>query len=95
MPEQVGKIFQKGDFAWVIKSCSLLGIWEKIIDERARKHTEPVCIRNRVLHVSTTTSTWAYELSFLKSQIVSKFNEYAGEEAILDIRFKSSGGVNG
>ena len=66
MPEQVGKIIQNGDFAWVIRNCNLLTIWEKVIDERARKHTEPISIRNRVLNVSTSTSTWAYELSFLK-----------------------------
>ncbi|MFA6170074.1 MAG: DUF721 domain-containing protein [Candidatus Margulisiibacteriota bacterium] len=94
MPEQVGKIIQNGDFAWVIRNCNLLTVWEKVIDERARKHTEPISIRNRVLNVSTSTATWAYELSFLKTQIIAKFNEYAGEEAIYDIRFKA-GGIDG
>jgi predicted nucleic acid-binding Zn ribbon protein len=53
------------------------------------RHTEAVKIRNRVLYVSTSTSTWAHELSFIKKEIIKKFNARAGEEAIRDIRFKS------
>lgn len=71
-----------------VKVCELLSLWDQVVDERVGRHTEAVKIRNRILYVSTSTSTWANELSFIKKEIIKKFNARAGEEAIRDIRFK-------
>lgn len=75
-----------------LKSCRLVQLWEMVIDERVKKNTEPVKVRNRVLYVNAKTSAWAQELSFLKREIIEKFNRKAGEEAIRDVRFKSGMG---
>ena len=74
-----------------IKACGLLSLWNRVVDERVGKQTEAVKIRNRILYVVTRSATWAHELSFLKSKIIKKFNEQAGEEAIQDIKFRSGG----
>jgi predicted nucleic acid-binding Zn ribbon protein len=55
------------------------------------KQTEAVRMKNGILYVATTSSTWAQELSFLKKEIIKKFNQRAGEEAIRDIRFSVKG----
>jgi len=73
-----------------IKACGLLAIWDRVVDERVRKHTEPIKITNRKLYVTTSSSAWAQELTFLKTEIIEKFNSTAGEEAISDIRFSAS-----
>lgn len=70
-----------------VKICEQITIWAEIIDEKVRKNSEAVKIRNRVLTVNTTSSTWAQELTFLKVELVKKFNELAGSEAITDIKF--------
>jgi predicted nucleic acid-binding Zn ribbon protein len=77
--------------AWTIRSCRQLEIWQKVVDERVARQTEAVKIKNKVLYVLTTTSTWAQELTLLKRDIINKFNLCAGEEAINDVRFRASG----
>ncbi|MBN2058529.1 MAG: DUF721 domain-containing protein [Candidatus Saganbacteria bacterium] len=77
-----------------VKLCNLLGLWQGVVDERVGKHTQAIKIRNRILFVSTSSPTWAQELTFLKHDIIEKFNKAAGQEAIRDIRFRS-GGWNG
>ena len=72
-----------------LKLCGTLALWERVVDERVRKHSKAVKIRNRVLYVSTSSPAWAQELSMLKKDIVEKFNIVAGEEAISDIRFRA------
>lgn len=74
-----------------IKICGLLGLWDKVVDERVGKHTEAIKISNRILYVATSSSTWAQELSFLKKNFIEKFNKEAGKEVIKDIKFKSGG----
>ena len=91
MTEQIGEILQSlsTPAAKAIRGCGLLSLWNEVVDERVRKQTEPVKISNRTLYVSTATSAWAQELSFLRKEIVSKFNRRAGEEVIRDIKFRA------
>jgi predicted nucleic acid-binding Zn ribbon protein len=72
-----------------VKLCGMLSLWEEVVDERVRRNASAIKIRNRTLYVSTSSPAWAQELSYLKKEIIQKFNEKAGKEAIKDIRFKS------
>jgi len=81
----------KSGIGAAVKTCNLLAIWEKVVDERVRKQTEAVKIRNRVLYVNARSSAWAQELSFLRAEFIKKFNNEAGAEVICDIRFKAGG----
>ncbi len=94
MAERLADILErsKSNIAWTITACRHLGIWEKVVDERVARQTEAIKIRNRVLYVSTSTSTWAQELSLLKKEIINRFNQAAGQELIRDVRFKPNGG---
>jgi predicted nucleic acid-binding Zn ribbon protein len=74
-----------------IGTCRLLSLWKRVVDERVGRQTEAVKIRNRVLYVSTSSPAWAQELSFLRPEMVKKFNAEAGKEAIRDIRFRAGG----
>jgi len=74
-----------------VKICNQLSLWDKVVDERVRRHTEAVKIRFKVLYVTASSPAWAQELSFLKQQLIAKFNAEAGQGAISDIKFKSGG----
>lgn len=93
MPQKLEEILNGIDsgFLGTVKNCRLLLLWIKVVDERVQKHTEAVKIQNKTLHVSTSNSTWAHELNFLKRDIINKFNQIAGEQVIIDIRFKARG----
>lgn len=74
-----------------LSACKLLALWERVVDKRVGRQTEAVKIRNRVLYVTASSATWAQELSFLREEIINKFNAEAGREVIRDIKFKSGG----
>jgi len=82
---------EKNPVAWLVKCVRLMELWGEIVDERVGKQTEPLRLKNKILYVATTSSTWAQELTFLKKEIIKKFNIRAGEEAIKDIRFLAKG----
>ena len=77
--------------AKAVRVCQLLGLWERVVDERVGRQTEAVKISHRTLYVSTASPAWAQELTFLKQGIIEKFNALAGREEIRDIKFKTGG----
>lgn len=97
MTERLSEILKEIDtgLGRTIQACRLLSLWNEVVDERIGKHTEAVKIRNRVLHINASTPTWANELTFLRMEMVKKFNEKAGEEAIRDIKFSAKSGKIG
>jgi predicted nucleic acid-binding Zn ribbon protein len=74
-----------------VQLCGFLALWDEVVDERVLKNAKAIKISNRTLYVSTSSSTWAHELTFLKRDIIKKFNERAGKEVIRDIRFSNQG----
>ncbi|MFH1387172.1 MAG: DUF721 domain-containing protein [bacterium] len=94
MPEKLADIFGQLEVLGLpaVKNCKLTKIWPEVVGENVRNSTEAIKIKDRVLHVSTKSSVWAQELSLLKQGLIEKFNLQAGEEVIVDIRFKTMGG---
>lgn len=91
MAEAIAEILNRlGPAAAAVESCRLTALWTEIVDERVKKHTEAIKVRGRVLFVNTSSPAWAQELTFLKTAIISKFNERAGAQAIRDIKFKTA-----
>jgi len=52
------------------------------------EHSQPRSIRNRILFIDVTHSTWMQQLQFLKPTLLEKVNNFLGEPLIQDIRFK-------
>jgi predicted nucleic acid-binding Zn ribbon protein len=93
MTEKLGNILLnlENSGSAVVESCRILNLWSEVVDEQVGKNTEAVKIKNQVLYVSTSSSVWAQELSFLKKEIIKKINEKAGKEVVKDVRFKAFG----
>lgn len=93
MTVKLAEILEKlrGGIGQTVQNCSLLSIWGEVVDERVGKQTEAVKVVNKVLYVSAASPAWAQELSYLKVQIIEKFNQKAGREIIRDIRFRTGG----
>ena len=71
-----------------LKSYSILGAWNEIVGATVAAHSQPRSIRNRILFVDVTHSTWMQQLQFLKPTLLEKVNTFLGEPLIQDIRFK-------
>jgi len=71
-----------------LRTHSILGAWNEIVGESVAGHSQPRSIRNRILFVDVSHSTWMQQLHFLKPTLLQKVNTFLGEPLIQDIRFK-------
>jgi len=71
-----------------LKTYSILGGWNEIVGESVSAHSQPRSIRNRILFINVSHSTWMQQLQFLKPTLLEKINTFLGEPLIQDIRFK-------
>ena len=71
-----------------LKTYSILGAWGEIVGESVAEHSQPRSIRNRILFLDVSHSTWMQQLQFLKPTLLEKVNNFLGEPLIQDIRFK-------
>jgi hypothetical protein len=71
-----------------LKTHSILGAWNEIVGESLALQTQPRSIRNQILFIDVSHSTWIQQLQFLKPTLLEKINTFLGEPHIQDIRFK-------
>jgi len=71
-----------------IKNYSLFGAWKEIVGETIALQTQPRSLRNQILFLDVSHSTWIQQLQFLKPQLLEKLNAFLGKPLIRDIRFK-------
>jgi predicted nucleic acid-binding Zn ribbon protein len=71
-----------------LKIYSVLGAWREIVGDSVALHTQPRWIRNRILFLDVSHSTWIQQLQFLKPTLLEKINHFLGESHIQDIRFR-------
>jgi hypothetical protein len=82
------KTFKNLEIDVPLKTYSILGAWDEIVGESVAGHSQPRSIRNRILFVDVSHSTWMQQLQFLKPTLLEKVNAFLGEPLIQDIRFK-------
>ena len=66
--------------SWVLGS--------EIVGEPVSIHSQPCSIRNQILFIEVSHSTWMQQLQFLKPTLLEKINHFLGEPLIQDIRFR-------
>jgi predicted nucleic acid-binding Zn ribbon protein len=71
-----------------LKTYSIFGAWREIVGESLALHTQPRSIRNQILFIEVSHSTWMQQLQFLKPTLLEKIHAFLGEPHIQDIRFK-------
>jgi len=82
------KTFEALEIDVGLKAHSILRRWKEIVGESVALQTQPRLIRNRILFVDVSHSTWMQQLQFFKPTLIEKVNTFIGEPYIKDIRFK-------
>jgi len=67
--------------------------WPQIVGDRIAERCWPYHIKDGILLVAVTNSSWLHQLSFMKEDIVAKVNEAAGGDTALvkEVRFELAG----
>jgi len=91
-PQSIGSILDKTfkglEIDLPLRAYSIWGAWKEIVGETIALQTQPSTIRNRILFIDVSHSTWIQQLQFLKSTLLEKMNAFIGEPYLQDIRFR-------
>jgi predicted nucleic acid-binding Zn ribbon protein len=63
-------------------------LWDRAVGEVVARHSRPEAFKGKLLLVNVSSSTWAHQLQFLKSDIIKKVNEALGKALVEDVKFK-------
>ncbi len=89
-PERIGDDVKKelGRFGPAAGMAELVGVWPSLVGAQIAKNAWPARFsRDGTLHVATSSSAWAFELSQLAPQLLGRLQESLGEAAPRTIRF--------
>ena len=70
-----------------LKEARIIAAWPEVLGPLAKPDDE-LYINNKVLFVNLSSSVIRNELSMMRSKLVLRLNEKAGEEVIKDIVFR-------
>ena len=91
-PEKVNSILEKVlgslNLGIKMKQYQIWEVWDSVVGEPIARQAQPLKIRNMILWVTVSSSTWMQQLEFMKRQIIDRLNERIGEKVINDIRFR-------
>lgn len=72
----------------IITEEELARVWNLAVGKKASAHTRPVSLRNAVLGVNVNGSSWLYELTLKKKEILKKLDKKIKRKKLKDIRFR-------
>ena len=71
------------------RELKIWGAWENIVGTAVASRTRPLRISAGQLTVSVASAPWMQQLSFMKSDLRQRINEFLGEEIVKEIVLKS------
>ena len=69
----------------------LRGLWKKLVGEALAERTEPVDLRDGVLHVAVQVRAWRPHVQALEVEIIAKINQFAGQTLVRELRLQAKG----
>ena len=71
-----------------VKQYQIWDVWDSVVGKPIAQQAQPQQIRNMILWITVSSSTWMQQLEFMRQQIIDRLNERIGEKVIKDIRFR-------
>ncbi len=70
-----------------LEERSLLAAWPTIVGERIARYSTPLDIEDGVLTLRADNAVWRQELTLLLPEIIRRYNELCGADAVREIRW--------
>ena len=84
----VKSIIQKLDKQSNPTSDDIENIWKKVAGKKAFSHTKPASLRKKRLVINVDGSTWLYELTLKKDELLAGLKKELGEDKIKKPKLK-------
>jgi len=92
VPEKVDSILERAlsklNLGIKVKQYQIWEVWDSVVGEHIARQAQPHQVRNMILWITVSSSTWMQQLEFMKQLIIDRLNERIGEKVIKDIRFR-------
>lgn len=85
--EVIDKTLKDLELTNKVKEARVLNLWNEVIGDKIKDHTEAKYINHGTLFVTVDSSTWAHQLLFMKNQFTNKINKRLEAKIVKDIRF--------
>ncbi|MGD8990342.1 MAG: DUF721 domain-containing protein [Desulfobacterales bacterium] len=63
-------------------------LWDAAVGETIAQNARPAAVKDNLLIVHVSNSTWIHQLQFLKNDLISALNTALEQPLLTDIRFK-------
>ena len=84
----LARIIKKYGLEGKMLEYTLAEKWEHIAGSMIASHSRPDSIRYKKLYIIVDSNAWIQELSFYKTDLVTRVNNYFGKQIISDVFFK-------
>jgi hypothetical protein len=84
---EISKFLKEFNVRRIKEHLLIIEIWDEMVGELVSKNTNPLNFASGVIYVEINNSAWANEMSFLKEDIISKYNARFKKNIIKEIRF--------
>lgn len=81
------KTLRKMDLDTKLEGYRIWSLWADIVGEQVARKTQPERLRNRILFVRVSSSTWMQQLQTMKPMLLERIHKTIKGAAIKDIRF--------
>ena len=58
------------------------------LDEKEKKHAQPLCLEKKILTLNVDSPAWMYSLNLKKARLLKTLQEKVGSDVIKEIRLK-------
>ena len=69
-------------------SDEIENIWKEIAGEKAFRHTKPASLRKKRLVINVDGSSWLYELTLRKKELLAGLKKKMGSDKIEELQFR-------
>ena len=91
-PQRVGSILERAlkkmSLDGKLKEQEIWNVWNRVTGEHVARHAQPDFMRNGILFVRVSTSSWMHQLSYMSQGIMEALNQRLGAPIVREIRFK-------
>lgn len=89
--QRIDKVLQKAlrrmELDTKLEGYRVWSVWPDIVGDQIAKRAQPERLRNRILFVRVSSSTWIQQLQTMKPMLLEKIHRSIPGQAIKDIRF--------
>jgi len=70
------------------KNKTIENLWNENVDKEIVKNTKVSLIKDKILYIKASNTTWIYEIKKIKKKAIDIINKKAKEELVKDIKVK-------